>query len=95
MAYCQALERRGNQPEWLLQQAIAHLGLDQTAEALATLDQVLGLDSNLPEAYFQRAIAHCQLDNRDAAQADLAKAIQLKPEFEERGKNEPSLKGLL
>lgn len=84
-----ALSLTPNDPDVMLDRAVALGTLGRYGDALEDLNRVLGLDPDRAEAWVFRAAAHRHLDRTDQAEQDVARALQLAPDnaeaFLERG----------
>ncbi len=84
-----ALAITPDDPELLIERAIAAGQLEHFADAAADLDQALAIDPRRADALTLRAAARRHLDHLDGARHDIAEALALDPEnpeaFLERG----------
>ena len=84
-----ALSLTPNDPDLLLDRAVALGTLGRFGEALDDLNRVIGVDPDRAEAWVFRAAAHRHLDRVEQAEQDVARALTLTPDnaeaFLERG----------
>lgn len=70
------------EPETLLNLGIKAYNDGDTASAIATFDQVVGLYPDLADAYYYRGLCHLGQGSNDPAKADFEKLLALAPEHE-------------
>ncbi|MCR5878498.1 tetratricopeptide repeat protein [Phenylobacterium sp. J367] len=79
-----ALQVKPDLGEAYLNRGAATLGARRFAASIADLDRALALGVKEPEkAHFNRALAHENLGQWEAALADYARAIELRPEWQQ------------
>lgn len=79
-----ALQAKPDLGEAFLNRGAAALGSRHFADSLSDLNRALELGVQEPEkAFYNRALAYEKLGQRQAAYSDYAKAIELKPEWQQ------------
>lgn len=82
-----AVETKPDLGEAYVNRGASHVGSKRYAEGLADINKALELGVEEPEkAYFNRALAYEGLDNLRAAYFDFRKAQELRPEWDQPGK---------
>lgn len=77
--YSEALQRDPYDPVYYVNRAMAHLKLEQYAEAKNDCDRCLEIDQKNVKALFRRALALTNLNKTDAAIEDLKLLLVLEP----------------
>jgi tetratricopeptide (TPR) repeat protein len=76
----EALRRRPNSPDLLVDLSIALFNTSQFKQAIARLDSAVAVNPQVAATYHMRGKCYFMLNEFDKAVADLQKALQLKPQ---------------